>query len=127
MSTRTIRIVGVLGVLWNLVGVASYLAHTGLFGAEAAAPPPGSAPMPPLITAAFAIAVFAGVAGSAGLAMLRSWAAPVLWLSFVASVIDWGWVIGFSGAGVVPLGVAVVVIALGLAVLASSKASSSRP
>lgn len=118
MGNRTARIVGILGIAWNLIGVASYLAHVGVFGPEAAAPP-GTPAMPPAITAAFAIAVFGGVAGSLGLALLARWAAPVLWLSFVASVIDWGWVFLYSGAASVPLGVAVLVIALVLAVVAS--------
>lgn len=119
MNSRIVRIVGVLGILWNLIGVGSYLAHVGMFGAPAAAPAPGAAAMPAAITAAFAIAVFSGVAGSIGLALLRSWAAPVLWLCFVASVIDWGWVFAYGDAGEVPLGIAVIAIALLLAIVAS--------
>jgi hypothetical protein len=118
MNGKTVRIIGALGILWNLAGVGSYLAHVGLFGPEAAAPPPGAAPMPVAIAAAYAIAVFAGLAGSVGLTMLQRWAAPMLWLSFAASVINWGWVFGYSAAGEVPLGVAVIVIALVLALVA---------
>ena len=119
MSSRIVRIIGVLGILWSLVGVGSYLAHVGLFGAEAAAPPPGVTPMPDAITAAFAIAVFSGVAGSIGLALLKRWAAPVLWLSFIASAIDWGWVLAYGNAGELPLGIAVMVISLILAIVAT--------
>jgi hypothetical protein len=118
MNSKTVRIIGASGILWNLIGVGSYLAHVGMFGPEAAAPPPGAAPMPDAITAAFAIAVFSGLAGSVGLALLKRWAGPVLWLSFVASVIDWVWVLGY-GTGSVPLGVAVIVISLLLAIVAS--------
>ena len=118
MTSKTVRIVGIIGILWNLIGVASYLAHVGLFGPEAAATPSGAPIMPAAITAAFAIAVFAGLAGSVGLAMLKSWAKPILWLSFVGSVIDWVWVLGFSVGGQVPLGIAVIVISLGLALVA---------
>lgn len=118
MNGRTVRIVGGLGLVWNLVGVGNYLAHVGLFG-PAAAPPLGAAPMPDAITAAFATAVFAGAVGSLGLALLQRWAAPLLWLSFVASVINWGWVLGYSAAGELPLGIAVIVIALALALVAS--------
>ena len=88
MNSKAVRIIGGVGMLWNLIGVASYLAHVGLFGPEAAATPPGAPPMPIAITAAFAIAVFRGVVGSAGLALLQSWAKPMLWISFVTSVID---------------------------------------
>ncbi len=120
MNSKTVRIVGVLGILWNLIGVGSYLAHVGLFGAQAATPPPGAAPMPDAITAAFAIAVFSGLAGSIGLTLLKRWAGPMLWLSFVASVIDWVWVLGY-GAGEIPLGIAVIVIALALAIVEGSR------
>lgn len=118
MNSKTVRIIGIIGILWSLVGVTSYLAHVGLFGPEAAATPPGAPLMPLAITAAFAIAVFGGVVGSIGLAMLKSWAKPILWISFVGSVIDWVWVLGFSVGGQVPLGIAVIVISLGLALVA---------
>ena len=119
MNSKTVRIIGVLGVLWNLIGVGSYLAHVGIFGPEAAATPPGAAPMPDAITAAFAVAVFSGLVGSVGLTLLKRWAGPVLWLSFVASVINWGWVLAYGNAGELPLGIAVIVIALAPAIVAS--------
>lgn len=118
MNSRTVRIIAIIGILWNMGGVASYLAHVGVFGPEAAATPPGAPPMPVAITAAFAIAVFGGVIGSLGLALLKTWAKPVLWIAFVGAVIDWVWVLGFSIGGEVPLGVAVIVISLGLAIVA---------
>jgi hypothetical protein len=114
MSSRTLRLIGVVAILWNLVGVASYLAHVGLFGEAAAQPPEGGAEMPVAITAAFAIAVFTGTIGSLGIAMLKRWAEPVLWLSLIATLIDWVWVFLYSGAASVPLGVAVIVIAIAL-------------
>jgi hypothetical protein len=117
MTSKALRIIGGLGVLWNLAGVGNYLAHVGMFGPAAASPE--AAPMPDAITAAFAIAVFAGLAGSVGLALLQRWAAPVLWISFVASVVNWGWVLTYSPAASLPLGVAVMVIALALALVAS--------
>jgi hypothetical protein len=118
MNSKTVRIVGAIGILWNLIGVASYLAHVGMFGPEAAETPPGSPPMPVYITAAFAIAVFSGLAGSVALAMLSSWARPILWLSFITSVINWLWVFLYGVGASVPLGVAVIVISLGLALVA---------
>jgi hypothetical protein len=118
MNSKTVRLIGVFGTLWNLIGVGSYLAHVGIFGPEAAATPPGAAPMPDAVTAAFAIAVFSGLAGSIGLALLKRWAGPMLWLSFVASVVNWGWVFAYGEAGSPPLGIAVIVIALALAIIA---------
>lgn len=119
MNSKTVRIISIIGILWNMAGVASYLAHVGVFGPEAAATPPGAPQMPDVITAAFAIAVFGGVLGSFALAMLRSWARPILWLSFIGGVIDWIWVLGFSIGGELPLGIAVILISLGLALVAS--------
>ena len=119
MNSKIVRLIGALGILWNMTGVGAYLAHVGMFGPEASASPPGEAAMPAAIIAAFATAVFSGVAGSVGLALLKRWAAPVLWLSFDASVINWGWVFGYGDAGERPLGVAVTVIALALAIVAS--------
>lgn len=119
MNSKAVRIIGIIGFLWNLIGVASYLAHVGVFGPEAAETPAGAPPMPFAITAAFAIAVFSGVAGSAGLALRKPWAQPVLWVSFITSVIDWVWVLGYSIGGSVPLGIAVVVGSLLLAIVAN--------
>lgn len=118
MSSRTLRLVGIFGILWNLVGVASYLAHVGMFGPEAAAVPAGSPPTPDAITAAFAIAVFSGVVGSVGLAILKLWAQIILWISFIASVVNWVWVFAYSNAASWPLGISVIVIALALAIVA---------
>lgn len=117
MNSKTVRIIGIIGVLWNLVGVASYLAHVGVFGPQAAATPSGAPAMPIAVTAAFAIAVFSGVAGSAGLALLKPWAKPLLWLSFITSVVNWVWVLCYSIGGSVPLGITVIVVSLALAIV----------
>lgn len=117
MSPKTVRLIGIAGVIWNLIGVANYLAHVGLFGV-ATPPPEDAAIMPALVTAAFAIAVFGGTIGSVGLAMLKRWARPMLWLSFAATVIDWGWVLLYGAEPSVPLGTAVLAIALALALIA---------
>ncbi len=119
MNRKTIRIIGILGATWNAVGVASYLAHVGMFGPEAAATPPGAPPMPYYITAAFATAVFGGVLGSAGLAMFKSWAKPLLLISFMTSVINWTWVFIYGVGASMPLGVSVIAISLALAIVAS--------
>lgn len=115
MNSKVVRVIGALGALFNLEGVHAYLRHVGAVGA--AAPPEGGAAMPLFVTAAFAIAVFAGVIGSVGLLLLQSWARPVLWLAFVATLVNWGWVFAYSAAASLPLGVAVIAVSLVLAVV----------
>jgi ABC-type lipoprotein release transport system permease subunit len=110
-----VRAVAVLGILWNAVGIYSYLGHVGVV--QAMGPPPDVA-MPMLVTAAYAIGVFGAVLGCLGLALLQRWARPVLWVSFVGLVIDWGWVFLVSGQWSLALGATVLIIALALALLA---------
>ena len=124
MQARNVRVVGIIGVLWNLIGVGMYLAHVGLFGPEAAATPEGAPPMPLAITVAFALAVWGGLAGSVGLALLKRWAAPVLWVALIAAVVDWAWVLGV-GNGQLGLGIAVVAIALALALVGQKAQQTS--
>lgn len=53
-----------------------------------------------------------------GLLLLKSWARPVLWLSFVATVVNRGWVFAYSAAASLPLGVTIIVAQLILALVA---------
>ena len=106
---KWVRLVGVVAAIWNAVGVANYFAHVGLIGSGG--PPPGGTEMPMAVTACFAIGVFAGVAGGIALTMRSRWARPLLWLSWIGTVIDWIWVFGWSGAASIPLGIAVVLLA----------------
>lgn len=95
------RIAAVVAVLWNLMGVWQYLSTVGVvplmreMTAEETALMAGA---PVWYTAAFAIAVFAGIAGAIGLVMARAWARPVLILSLVAMVVQFAWWIFLSGA-----------------------------
>jgi hypothetical protein len=76
-----LRIVAVLGLLWNLYGVYAYLQTVGMLaGGEAAM----SAAMPSWVTGAFALAVFAGAVGCLGLLMLKRWCKLILLLSLLA-------------------------------------------
>jgi hypothetical protein len=109
MSKTAVRGFAALAILWNVLGVASYLNHVGVFGRGG--PPPGGATMPGFVVACYALGTFTGVAAAIGLASMRRWARPTSWMSLLALVIDWGWVFGFSGAGSVPIGVTVLVVA----------------
>jgi hypothetical protein len=96
------RIVAVLAVLWNLVGVFFYLVNVGVV----AVPGPEMSDaerammesMPNWTTAAFAVGVFAGLLGSVGLLVAKSWARLLLWLSLLALILLEGWWMFLSGA-----------------------------
>lgn len=113
-APRWLAIAGVIGLLWNSIGLWAYLGHVGL--APAMAPLP-EVPMPMPVHAGFAVGVFAALIGCVGLIIRQRWARPVLWLSLAGLIIDWGWVFGWSGQGVTPLGVTVLVTGLALALL----------
>jgi hypothetical protein len=114
-NLKWVRIVGIFAALWNAAGIFSYLQHVGVIGDGATLP--GAVEMPAAVTACFAVGVFGGVAGSIGLAMLARWARPLLWLSWIGTVIDWAWVFGWSGSASMPLGVTVLLIATMLALI----------
>ena len=78
-----------LALVWNLMGVAAYLNQMTM---DLSILPDAQRAIyesiPAWATAAFAIAVFAGVAGSVGLLMKKGWAVPVLVVSFVGIVVQ---------------------------------------
>jgi hypothetical protein len=117
---KWVRLVGIAAAIWNAVGVANYFAHVGLIGSGVA--PPGGAEMPAAVTACFAVSVFAGVAGAVALAMLSRWARPLLWLSWIGTLIDWAWVFGWSDEASIPLGVIVLLMATLFAIVAGWEA-----
>jgi hypothetical protein len=85
---RGLRIVAVLALLWNLFGVASYLMSVTT-GPEAVQALPEAErvlyqDIPAWVTASFAVAVFAGLAGSGLLLARRALALPLFALSLAA-------------------------------------------
>lgn len=124
---RWVQAVGVLAILWNGAGVFSYLAHVGLIGDGGALP--GDAKMPAAVTACFAVGVFGGLAGSVALAMSANWARPLLWLSWIGTVIDWFWVFGWNDAASWPLGITVLLFATFFASVAewATRQAPARP
>jgi hypothetical protein len=108
------RLTAAIGLLWNLIGAAFYLGQVGVLGGPFA-PPPGVPAMPAWVTAAYAVGVWGSVLALIGLLMRQRWSRPLLWIAFIALCIDFGWVFFASGAGVQPLGVVVLTIALALA------------
>lgn len=116
------RLVAIVAVLWNLIGVWSYLGHVGIvppmqeMTAEQQAL---SATVPAWVVGAFAIAVFSGLIGSLGLLLSRAWARLVLVVSLVCIVAQMGWVLLVSEAPAVEGGQAYVmpILISGIALL----------
>jgi hypothetical protein len=108
-----------VGLVWNAIGAAFYLGQVGVLGGPFA-PPPDQSVMPGWVTAAYAVGVWGSVLALIGLLMRRWWSRPLLWIALVALCVDFGWVFFASGAGVQPLGVVVLIIALGLALFGDS-------
>jgi len=117
--------VGVVASIWNAIGVANYFVHMGLI--DNGGPLPGGTEMPPAVTACFAVGVFAGLAGAVALAMPSRWARPLLWLSWIGTVIDWIWVFGWSDAASIPLGVTVLVLATFFVIVVEREARQKPP
>ena len=118
-----LRIVALLGLLWNLFGVFQYLTTVGVFpGADEAA----VAAMPTWVTGAFAVAVFAGALGCLGLLMLKGWSRLMLLVSLLAVVAMDAWIFLLSDNGGTMAGpelgitVAVLVVAILLVGVANS-------
>ena len=120
------RIVALIAVLWNAVGVFQYLSTVGLFGDPLASldatQRAAAESIPAAIIGAFAIGTFAGLIGSLGLLLRKHWALLMLLLSLLALIALEGWIVFLSGAleafGGVGLPATVVAVALLLAWLA---------
>jgi len=80
-------IVSVVALLWNLMGAMMYLGQAFITDDVKAALPADKLELlentPAWATAAFAIAVWAGVLGCIGLLVRKKWARPVLLLSLL--------------------------------------------
>lgn len=94
VSTKTkpptwfLPVVG-LALVWNLIGVAAYLNQMTMdLSVLSDAQRTLYASIPAWATAAFATAVFAGVAGSIGLLLKKRWAIPVLLVSVIGIVVQ---------------------------------------
>ncbi|MAU27089.1 MAG: hypothetical protein CMH48_12470 [Muricauda sp.] len=85
-------VVGIIALLWNLVGVFNYLnlAFNKTAVVEALTEEQGElfTSIPAWATAAFAIAVFSGALASIALLLRKKWAKPLFVLSLVAAVLQ---------------------------------------
>ena len=124
------RLLAILGLLWNLIGVAMYLQSVGLFGDPLAGLGDSERSLalsvPFWVTGAFAIAVFSGLVGAICLVLRKAIARSLLILSLLAVLAQSGWIVLLSDARAVHglAGIAmpalIVLIAVGLAWLATT-------
>ena len=95
------RILAVVAVLWNLIGVWSYLGHVGLVPPMQPMTPEQqtlSAMVPGWVVGSFAIAVFSALLASLAMLFGRALARPLFLLSLVCIVAQSGWVLLISDA-----------------------------
>lgn len=84
--------IGGAAVAWNALGLLMFVMRVTMSDAQVAALPPADRAMvegtPAWVLLAFGVAVVAGVVGSVGLLLRRTWAAPALLASLVALVVQ---------------------------------------
>lgn len=126
-------VISILALLWNLMGVMAYLGMTMMppdllveaYGQEYA---DVMASRPAWATAAFAIAVFAGVLGCIGLLLRKSWAKILFILSLIGVIVQnvWGFMSGafnLVGTSDKIMTVLVIIVAIFLIWFAQKKAA----
>lgn len=118
--------VGILALLWNLLGCMAYLSDVMLTPEDVAkldaAQQAMYAARPAWAVAATAVAVWGGAAGSLGLILRRRWATPLLIASLLGVIAQDYNLLVLGGAGADPVVLAlqglVLLIAIGLVLLA---------
>ena len=90
--TTTFWIISVLALVWNSMGVMAYVGQAYMNEEAYAALEAGEQAyhdgVPAWVTAAFAIAVFAGALGCIALLMKKKWANSLFLLSFIAVIVQ---------------------------------------
>ena len=110
-----------VALFWNLIGVASFYMEVSMTDDAVAKLPEAQQAMiaatPIWVIAAYGAAVTAGVIGSVGLLMRKSWAAPFFSTSLAAILAQFGYsiivanYIGVMGAAALALPVTVILVA----------------
>lgn len=99
MSTpRVVLIIGIILLLWNLMGVAAFAMQYGMdLGELAKTDPVGArifAEMPGWLWAVYAVAVGAGAVGAVLLLMKKAAAASLFLVSLIAVLVQFGYTLG---------------------------------
>jgi hypothetical protein len=86
------KIVTIILLLWNIMGLASFYYHVFISEEALAALPENESALyreyPLWTSIVFAIAVFGGTAGTLGLILKKLWAKPLLVISLIAIIIQ---------------------------------------
>lgn len=114
-------IIAIFALLWELMGVGSYLYHVTLTDAQIDALPAGQAELmrvtPAWIDGAFAIATWGGLLGAIGLLLRRRWSRALLLVSVIAAAIQFGYIFtlgrGFELVGTEGAVFPVVIVLMG--------------
>ncbi len=97
-SQRTIRIIGVILLLWGLMGIAAFVMQYRIDPVELARTDPTTArafaSMPAWLWVVYAFAVGTGFAGSLALIAQRKSAVPLYAISLIAVLIQFGYTLG---------------------------------
>ncbi|WP_282135870.1 hypothetical protein [Seonamhaeicola maritimus] len=121
-------IVSVIALIWNGMGVNAYLQQAyntaGYQEMYTAEQQEIAANMPSWVTAAFAIAVFAGALAAIGLLVRKSWATKLWLLSLIAVIVQMGYVLinGYASS----IGMTIMIIVLAVVFYWFSKMSGSK-
>ncbi|MEP0134217.1 MAG: hypothetical protein ABJJ25_08310 [Eudoraea sp.] len=128
-------IVSILALLWNLMGVMSYLEQAYMtdeikaqYTAEQLTLMQG---IPAWVTAAFAIAVWGGLLGCIALLFRKRWAKPLLMLSLIAILIQMAYSFFMTNAaeiyGLIPgIIIPLLVIIIGIALVQFARIAEKR-
>ena len=116
------RVVSILALLWNLLGVAMFFLQTGMTAEDIAALPEAQRvvyeAMPSWLAVFYGLSVFAGALGSLGLVLRRRWAMPLFAVSLAAVLVQMSAIYALtpawqaSGASGLPMTLVIVGIAV---------------
>ena len=124
----------VLALVWALAGCFAYWSQVSMTADDLAKLPPAQAAMwammPKWVVGAYAVAVWAALAGAFGLLLRKAWARPLFLVSLIGVVVQFGWTFFATpllktqggGAALFPL----FILIAGMAMLALARHASAR-
>jgi hypothetical protein len=101
-TPRSFLIIGIVALLWNLMGVMIYIMQVTMSPEALANMPEGERvlmeSLPAWHTGVFAIAVFSGLSASVGLLLKKAWCGPLFMTSLIAVIVQFGYWLGVADA-----------------------------